>query len=231
MSIRVAVAMVVVGCLCASVVPELAGATVLPPGFQQTTAIRGLTSPDGRRVRAQRPRLRGREERDRQDLRQPLGHDRRRSSPTCARRSTTSPRRGLLVARGRPGLPGQALHLRLLHARRADRRHAARCTGRRRRRYDNCAGDRRLDENCIASVRVSRLRVAGEVMTGPEQVLVEDYCQQFRSTRAEDSSSAPTATCTCPAATARPLRLWDYGQLGTPANPCGDPPGRGRARC
>ena len=45
---------------------------------------------------------------------------------------------------------------------------------------DSCAkAPLGLDENCIAGGRISRLRIAGEAMTGTEQVLVEDWCQQY----------------------------------------------------
>ena len=44
---------------------------------------------------------------------------------------------------------------------------------------DQCPGDTD-DVNCIVSQRVSRLRVAGEQQDGPEQVLVNDWCQQFQ---------------------------------------------------
>jgi glucose/arabinose dehydrogenase len=34
---------------------------------------------------------------------------------------------------------------------------------------------------CLVSGRLSRLEASGNVMTGPEQVLIEDWCQQFPS--------------------------------------------------
>jgi hypothetical protein len=37
------------------------------------------------------------------------------------------------------------------------------------------------DNGCVVSGRVSRLRASGNVMTGSEQVLIEDWCQQYPS--------------------------------------------------
>ena len=34
---------------------------------------------------------------------------------------------------------------------------------------------------CVVSGRISRLRASGEFMTGPETVLVEDFCEQFNT--------------------------------------------------
>ena len=36
-------------------------------------------------------------------------------------------------------------------------------------------------DGCVVSGRLSRLQASGNVMTGPEQVLVEDWCQQYPS--------------------------------------------------
>ncbi len=36
-------------------------------------------------------------------------------------------------------------------------------------------------DGCVVSGRLSRLQAAGNVMTGTEQVLVEDWCQQYPS--------------------------------------------------
>jgi hypothetical protein len=48
---------------------------------------------------------------------------------------------------------------------------------------------------CVVSGRLSRLQADGDVMTGSEQVLVEDWCQQFpshmRSPRRTRSRTSP----------------------------------------
>jgi PKD repeat protein len=87
---------------------------------------------------------------------------------------------------------------------------------------------------CVVSGRLARLRANGNLMTGNEQVLVEDWCQQFTShsigTVAFGADGALYASAGEGANTSR----GDYGQIGntdptytaiTPLNPCGDPPG------
>ena len=110
--------------------------------------------------------------------------------------------RGLLGARGRPRLPGPALRLRLLHARRPDRRHPAHAGATpARRRTDPAPRRGRLPR---ARVRVSKLRVDGERRRrAPSRCWSTTGASSSSSTPAAASSSAPTATSTCRAATAR----------------------------
>ena len=92
--------------------------------------------------------------------------------------------------------------------------------------YDDCAkATGGKDENCIAAVRVSRLQIAGEVMTGAEQVLVEDYCQQYPFHTGGGLEFGADGYLYVSGADGSTASFWDYGQTGTPANPCGDPPG------
>src|SRR5215212_47994 len=37
------------------------------------------------------------------------------------------------------------------------------------------------DDGCVVSGRLARLQASGDVMTGAEQVLIEDWCQQYPS--------------------------------------------------
>src|SRR2546428_574069 len=53
---------------------------------------------------------------------------------------------------------------------------------------------------CVVSGRLSRLQAAGNVMTGPEQVLIEDWCQQYPSHSIGDLASGP-ARMSCGLAT------------------------------
>jgi hypothetical protein len=46
---------------------------------------------------------------------------------------------------------------------------------------------------CVTSGRLSRLDASGNVMTGPEHVLIEDWCIQYPSHSSEASRSVPTA--------------------------------------
>ena len=88
---------------------------------------------------------------------------------------------------------------------------------------DTCPGD--LDVvNCVVSARVSRLRVAGEQMDGPEQVLVNDWCQQFQYHPGGGLEFGADGYLYVSGGDGGRWGTWDYGQLGNPANACGDPP-------
>ena len=82
-----------------------------------------------------------------------------------------------------------------------------------------------LDENCIAGGRISKLRIEGESMTGPEQVLVEDWCQQYPVHTGGGLAFGADGYLYFTGGDGSTASFWDYGQTGTPANPCGDPPG------
>ena len=91
--------------------------------------------------------------------------------------------------------------------------------------FDNCAkATGGLDENCIVGSRISRLTIAGETMSS-EQVLVEDYCQQFPAHAAGGLAFGADGNLYATGGDGSTAQFWDYGQAGTPANPCGDPPG------
>ena len=116
--------------------------------------------PDGRQVRAGRPRLRRREERPDQGVRQPDRHDADASSPTCARTSTTS---GTAACSGMaldPDFPTQPVRLRPLHLRRTSsarpRRPALGTPG---VYVDPCpTPPGATGDGCVVSGRLSRLR-------------------------------------------------------------------------
>lgn len=78
--------------------------------------------------------------------------------------------------------------------------------------------------NCLASSRVSRLRADGDVATGPEQVLLHDWCQQIESHSVGDLGFGPDGALYVTGGEGASATFTDYGQSGTPANPCGDPP-------
>ena len=137
---------------------------VLASGFQQSKASAWAHRARGGALRGRWSRLRRREERVDQGVRQPHCFDAdrvRRSSTAGVQR--LRPRTAGLGAR--PGLPEPSLRLRAVHARRADRRHASglerqlpdasRCRGRRVRRQRApvpVAGRRKRDDGHRAGV-------------------------------------------------------------------------------
>ncbi|HXG76564.1 MAG TPA: PQQ-dependent sugar dehydrogenase, partial [Gaiellaceae bacterium] len=80
-------------------------------------------------------------------------------------------------------------------------------------------------DGCVASARLSRLQASGDVMTGPEQVLVEDWCQQYPSHSVGTVEFGPDGALYAGAGDGASFNFADYGQDGSPLNPCGDPPG------
>ncbi|GID92394.1 discoidin domain-containing protein [Amorphoplanes digitatis] len=78
---------------------------------------------------------------------------------------------------------------------------------------------------CVVTARLSRLQAAGDVMTGTEEVLLHDWCQQFSSHSIGDLHFGADGMLYVTAGDGASFNVVDYGQLGTPVNPCADPPG------
>ncbi|GAB2936320.1 PQQ-dependent sugar dehydrogenase [Micromonospora polyrhachis] len=78
---------------------------------------------------------------------------------------------------------------------------------------------------CVVTGRLSRLRASGNVMTGDEQVLIHDWCQQYPSHSIGDLGFGADGMLYVSAGDGASFSATDYGQLGNPVNPCGDPPG------
>jgi glucose/arabinose dehydrogenase len=78
---------------------------------------------------------------------------------------------------------------------------------------------------CVVTGRLSRLQAAGDVMTGTEQVFLHDWCQQYPSHSIGDLRFGPDGALYVSSGDGASYSAVDYGQLGTPANPCADPPG------
>ena len=77
-------------------------------------------------------------------------------------------------------------------------------------------------DGCVVSGRLSRLQANGNVMTGSEQVLIEDWCQQFPSHSIGDLVFGADGALYVSGGDGASFNYVDYGQTG---NPCGDPPG------
>ena len=87
-------------------------------------------------------------------------------------------------------------------------------------------------DGCVVSARVSRLTASGNTMTGAEQVLVEDWCQQFPSHSIGTLLFGRDGALYAGAGDGASFNNVDYGQYGATyagdqANPCADPPSPG----
>jgi glucose/arabinose dehydrogenase/PKD repeat protein len=80
-------------------------------------------------------------------------------------------------------------------------------------------------DGCVVSGRLSRLQAAGSVMTGSEQVLIEDWCQQYPSHSVGALAFGQDGALYVTGGDGASFNFVDYGQDGNPLNPCGDPPG------
>jgi glucose/arabinose dehydrogenase len=83
---------------------------------------------------------------------------------------------------------------------------------------------------CLVSGRLVRLTADGNHAVEDEgepllHVLVEDWCQQFSSHTVDDLEFGPEGALYASAGEGANFTGPDYGQFGTPPNPCGDPPG------
>jgi glucose/arabinose dehydrogenase len=80
-------------------------------------------------------------------------------------------------------------------------------------------------DGCVVSGRLSRLQLAGDVMTGGEQVLIEDWCQQYPSHSVGSLEFGADGALYVSGGDGASFNFVDYGQDGSPVNPCGDPGG------
>ena len=80
-------------------------------------------------------------------------------------------------------------------------------------------------DGCVVSGRLSRLQANGNVMTGSEQVLIENWCQQYPSHSVGSLAFGADGALYISGGEGASFNFVDYGQDGNPLNPCGDPPG------
>jgi glucose/arabinose dehydrogenase/chitodextrinase len=82
-------------------------------------------------------------------------------------------------------------------------------------------------DGCVVSGRLSRLQAdtGTNKMVGNEQVLIENWCQQYPSHSVGSLAFGPDGALYVSAGEGANWNFADYGQDGSPLNPCGDPPG------
>jgi glucose/arabinose dehydrogenase len=82
--------------------------------------------------------------------------------------------------------------------------------------------------NCVVTSRVSRLQADGDTMTGSEHVLIQgEWCQQFPSHSSGDVKFGADGMLYVTGGDGANFNDVDYGQFGSPPNPCGDPGNEG----
>jgi glucose/arabinose dehydrogenase/chitodextrinase len=81
-------------------------------------------------------------------------------------------------------------------------------------------------DGCVVSGRLSRIPLAANgVANGPEQVLINDWCQQYPSHSIGQLAFGSDGALYVSGGDGASFNFTDYGQDGNPVNPCGDPPG------
>ena len=79
---------------------------------------------------------------------------------------------------------------------------------------------------CVVAGRLSRLQASGDAMVGTEEVLLENWCQQFPSHSIGTLVFGADGALYVSAGEGSNFLTPDWGQFGYPqVNPCGDPPG------
>jgi len=79
-------------------------------------------------------------------------------------------------------------------------------------------------DGCVVGARLSRLQASGNVMTGTEQVFLEDWCQQYPSHSIGSLFFGADGALYVSGGEGASFNFADWGQDGSPLNPCGDPP-------
>jgi glucose/arabinose dehydrogenase/PKD repeat protein len=75
-------------------------------------------------------------------------------------------------------------------------------------------------DGCVVTARVSRLRLAGNAVVGPEHVLVQDWCSQYPSHTIGTLAFGTDGALYAGGGDGASFNWADHGQQG---NPCGDP--------
>jgi hypothetical protein len=78
-------------------------------------------------------------------------------------------------------------------------------------------------DGCVVTGRLVRLTASGDTASAT-QVLITDWCQQFPSHSIGDLNFGPDGALYVSGGEGANFDNPDYGQYGSPKNPCGDPP-------
>ena len=203
--------------------PGAAGASTLPPGFRDTVALSGLTNPtvvqfagDGRIFVGQKNGV--------IKVFQSLTDTNPITVADLSTKVDDFWDRGLLGMALAPGFPTDP-YLYVLYA------YDAAIGGTAPTWNDGCpTPPGATTDGCLISARVSRLQISGNVMIGSEQVLINDWCQQFPSHSIGTLLFGSDGYLYVSGGDGASFNNVDYGQYGAnyagdQANPCGDPPG------
>jgi cysteine-rich repeat protein len=195
--------------------PALVPAATLPPGFQETTVASGLSAPtsvafasDGRMFVA--------EKNGRIQVYDAPGDPTPTLFADLRTNVNDSGDRGLLAIALHPDFPDPP-YVYVLYTLDAV------IGGTPPQWRDQCPDPVNL--GCPVGGRVSRLTAAGNVVSGSEHVLVENWCQQSNSHSIGDLAFGEDGALFVSAGDGANFVHVDYGQFGNPPNPCGDPPG------
>ena len=199
------------------------GAAALPSGFQESVALSGLTQPTAVRF-AQDGRIFVAEKSGQIKVFDDLAD----TSPTLfanlstnVHTSGTAGCLGLRSTRTSRPLPTSTSSTRTMQRSAALLRGGARpaCS---QIRVRTRPGRTATDASCRVGSLASR---RANTMTGQEQVLIEDWCQQYPSLSVGGLAFGADGALYASAGTGSSFTFNDWGQDGDPVNPCGDPPG------
>ena len=87
--------------------------------------------------------------------------------------------------------------------------------------YNDTCTNQDQDQWCLAGARLSRFKVRQDGTGGAEQILLEDWCQQFPSHSIGTLAFGPDGALYAGGGDGASYNQVDYGQLY--GNPCGDP--------
>ncbi len=214
-------AILVAVCLVSPVAgnPQVVRAAALPAGFQETTVISGLSAPtvvrfaaDGRVFVAEKSGI------------IKVFDSLADTTPSVFADLRTNVHdfwdRGMLGMALAPGFPADP-YVYVLYS----YDHVLSDTAPAPRWGDTCpTPPGATGDGCVISGRLSRLQASGNTMTGSEQVLIEDWCQQYPSHSVGSLAFGADGALYVSGGDGASFNFADYGQDGSPVNPCGDTP-------